>query len=153
MASHLYSFGAAQSAPAAAAPTPGLSTVYTPRSLAESYHSDPALRYVSGSDPSSMYLAGTEGLGAYSDAARATSYMMSSWPAPDAEPGPPGFKRASEGWGTITLLPLSVWSWKVWILNWIWQRTNSHECLGVFYACWKLLLPVILSLKFSYFLL
>ncbi|XP_040361676.1 zinc finger CCCH domain-containing protein 37 [Rosa chinensis] len=43
-----------------------------------------------------MYLAGTNGLGPYSDAARATSYMMSSWPAPDAEPGPPGFKRTSE---------------------------------------------------------
>ncbi|PRQ30282.1 putative transcription factor C3H family [Rosa chinensis] len=96
MASHLFTYGASQSAPA---PTPALSTVYTPRSLAQSYLSDPTHRYLSGSDPlsnSSMYLAGTDGLGAYSDAARATSYMMSSWPAPDAELGPPGFKRTSE---------------------------------------------------------
>ncbi|KAL6206193.1 hypothetical protein ACLB2K_023442 [Fragaria x ananassa] len=99
MASHLFTYGgaAAQSAPP---PAPPLSTVYTPRSLAQSYLSDPvAQRYLSGSDPlstSSMYFSASDGLGAYSDAARATSYMMSSWPAPDAEPAPPGFKRSSE---------------------------------------------------------
>ncbi|XP_050107654.1 zinc finger CCCH domain-containing protein 37 isoform X1 [Malus sylvestris] len=91
MSSHLYGFGAAAQSATSAATAAALSSVYSSRALTDSYLSDPALRYYSGSDPfadhhtraSSMYLP---------------PHLIphSAWPAPDVEPGVPGVKRPSE---------------------------------------------------------
>ncbi|BBH01390.1 floral homeotic protein HUA1 [Prunus dulcis] len=91
MSSHLYGYGAAQSAAAAAAATAGLSSVYTSRAL-----TDPTLRYLSGSDP---FASATDHHSRSSSMYLATSHLMSqsSWPATDVEPGVPGVKRPSEG--------------------------------------------------------
>ncbi|ONI11759.1 hypothetical protein PRUPE_4G124000 [Prunus persica] len=90
MSSHLYGYGATQSAAAAAAATAGLSSVYTSRTL-----TDPTLRYLSGSDP---FASATDHHSRSSSMYLATSHLMSqsSWPAPDVEPGVPGVKRPSE---------------------------------------------------------
>lgn len=104
MSSHLYGFGAAAQSATSAATAAALSSVYSSRALTDSYLSDPALRYYSGSDPfadhhtraSSMYLP---------------PHLIphSAWPAPDVEPGVPGVKRPSEGLFFSLLCYLSLY--------------------------------------------